>query len=351
MIFKRKCGELICSRFILNIPDEEAHSIERIGFQIEQAHWFYEDFVREENPKLPSYSLKNFSFLFFASCPTLKQFYPNREFVYSEFLKYKVRVPVCGAIIVDESLSNILLVRGFKNDASWSWPKGKINQDESEPDCAIRELYEETGFDGSSYLKPHDYIERTIKDKRIRLYILLYVPKNTIFQTRTRKEIGAIEWFPLSAVPGFGKIQDDKKHKFYLVTAFMPRLIQFLKKESKKSNKTISNKLFSGYKTDYKTESESEYIHEKNSKLSIKNIESKRIALLAALKPQKDSDDDVKKGRKKKEVKKSSAVITSVNPIISTPILLKRQPAVKINPLLNFKFDIDRILVAMALKA
>lgn len=253
--------------------------------------------------------------------------------MYAEFLKYKVRVPVCGAIIIDETLSNVLLVRGYKRDASWSWPKGKINQDESEPDCALRELLEETGFDGSAYLVPKDYIERTIKDKRIRLYILLNVPKNTVFETRTRKEIGAIEWFPLSSVPGFGKIQDDKKHKFYLVTAFMPRLIQFLKKETqKKGNK----RLFSGYKTDYKTESESEYVVDTN--ISIKKIENKRIALLAALKP-KDSDDSKKK---KKTLKSNVDINSSVN---STRTLLKR---VSVNPLLNFKFDIDRILLALA---
>jgi len=49
------------SRFIINIPAEELASVERILFQIEQAHWFYEDFVREQNTSLPSFSLKNFS--------------------------------------------------------------------------------------------------------------------------------------------------------------------------------------------------------------------------------------------------------------------------------------------------
>jgi hypothetical protein len=52
---------LIFSRFIINVPEEELASVERICFQIEQAHWFYEDFVREQNPSLPSFNLKNFS--------------------------------------------------------------------------------------------------------------------------------------------------------------------------------------------------------------------------------------------------------------------------------------------------
>lgn len=49
------------SRFIINVPVEELSSIERICFQIEQAYWYYEDFVREQNPNLPYYNLKNFS--------------------------------------------------------------------------------------------------------------------------------------------------------------------------------------------------------------------------------------------------------------------------------------------------
>jgi mRNA-decapping enzyme subunit 2 len=50
-----------CSRFIINLPEEELHSFERICFQIEAAHWFYEDFYREHDPKLPPASLKLFA--------------------------------------------------------------------------------------------------------------------------------------------------------------------------------------------------------------------------------------------------------------------------------------------------
>ncbi|KAI6136628.1 hypothetical protein F5141DRAFT_1208952 [Pisolithus sp. B1] len=48
--------EDLSSRFLLNLPEEELSSLERICFQVEQAHWFYEDFVREQNPKFPSLS-------------------------------------------------------------------------------------------------------------------------------------------------------------------------------------------------------------------------------------------------------------------------------------------------------
>lgn len=59
------------SRFIVNLPQEELDSIERICFQIEQAHWFYEDFIRPQASHLPSYSLRKFSELVFKTNPLL----------------------------------------------------------------------------------------------------------------------------------------------------------------------------------------------------------------------------------------------------------------------------------------
>lgn len=84
-----------------------------------------------------------------------------------------------------------LLVKGWKSSASWGFPKGKINQLESERDCAVREVYEETGFD-CGHLLPHDsadYMELTMREQKIRLYIVPGVHPDTHFETLTRKEI------------------------------------------------------------------------------------------------------------------------------------------------------------------
>jgi hypothetical protein len=69
------------SRFIINVPEAELASVERICFQVEQAHWFYEDFIREIKPDLPSFQLKTFSarnILFFTSNP----FYVEKTYVF-----------------------------------------------------------------------------------------------------------------------------------------------------------------------------------------------------------------------------------------------------------------------------
>ena len=115
----------ILSRFILNLPDEELASVERVCFQVEQAsvapplqphiiliispsHWFYEDFIRERNPKLPSLPLKKFSAQLFAACPLLRQWSFDHEQTFNTFMQYKTRVPVCGAIMLTAKWDKVL---------------------------------------------------------------------------------------------------------------------------------------------------------------------------------------------------------------------------------------------------
>lgn len=82
-------------------------------------------------------------------------------------------------------------MKGWKASAAWGFPKGKINQDEPERDCAVREVLEETGFDCSSLLPTDspDFLELTMREQKIRLYIVPGVCESTHFEALTRKEI------------------------------------------------------------------------------------------------------------------------------------------------------------------
>ena len=111
---------LTCSRFIVNIPSEELVSVSRICFQIEQAHWFYEDFIREQNPRLPSLSLRRFSKCIFDHCPLLWQFSGRHEEEFEDFLRYKQRVPVLGGILLDENWEKVYSRRGGINHVVYS---------------------------------------------------------------------------------------------------------------------------------------------------------------------------------------------------------------------------------------
>ena len=230
----------LCCRFIINIPSDELQSVQRVGFQVELCHWFYEDFVRQECPSLKSYSLKHFSKMLFGHCPLLTHWVAAHDQLFNQFQQYKTRVPVCGAIIMNNTLDKVLLVRGWRSNASWGFPKGKINKDELVTSCAIREVYEEIGFDISPYIRQNEYLERFISDQKIRLYIIAGIPEDTLFQTRTRKEIGAINWFPLNAIPGYQQSKKDPPLKkeiasrnYFLVTPFISALQNWIRRFKK----------------------------------------------------------------------------------------------------------------------
>ncbi|KAJ4486129.1 Dcp2, box A domain-containing protein, partial [Lentinula aciculospora] len=224
--------EDLTSRFILNLPDEELNSIERISFQVEQAHWYYEDFIREANPKFPSLPLKKFSAMLFNACPLLHR--EDHEQAFHIFMQYKTRVPVCGAIMLNDSWEKCVLVKGWKSSSGWGFPKGKINEDESQPNCAIREVLEETGYNLAGQLNPDHVIEMSIKEQKIALYIVPSVPEDYPFKTKTRKEISKIEWFRLSDLPTW-KRNKTTPGKFYLISPFIGALKQFVRE-----NKPVS---------------------------------------------------------------------------------------------------------------
>ncbi|KAJ7357358.1 Dcp2, box A domain-containing protein [Mycena albidolilacea] len=219
--------EDLSSRFILNLPDEELASLERICFQVEQAHWFYEDFIREENPKFPSLPLKKFSAMLFHACPLLHQWSHDHEQAFNTFMQYKTRVPVCGAIMLNDTWEKCVLVKGWKSSSGWGFPKGKINEDEPAHSCAIREVLEETGYNLASQINKDDVIEMSIKEQKISLYIVAGVPEDYLFKTKTRKEISKIEWFKLTDLPTW-KRNKAAPGKFYLISPFIGALKAFI---------------------------------------------------------------------------------------------------------------------------
>ncbi|KAJ6669735.1 hypothetical protein lerEdw1_000284 [Lerista edwardsae] len=121
--------------------------------------------------------------------------------VLDEWKEYKMGVPTYGAIILDETLENVLLVQGYLAKSGWGFPKGKVNKEEAPHDCAAREVFEETGFDIKDCINKDDYIELRINDQLARLYIIPGISKDTKFNPKTRREIRNIEWFSIDKLP------------------------------------------------------------------------------------------------------------------------------------------------------
>ncbi|XP_059102198.1 m7GpppN-mRNA hydrolase [Peromyscus eremicus] len=224
----------LCSRFILHIPSEERDNAIRVCFQIELAHWFYLDFYMQNTPGLPQCGIRDFAKAVFSHCPFLLPQGEDVEKVLDEWKEYKMGVPTYGAIILDETLENVLLVQGYLAKSGWGFPKGKVNKEEAPHDCAAREVFEETGFDIKDYICKDDYIELRINDQLARLYIIPGVPKDTKFNPKTRREIRNIEWFSIEKLPCHRNDMTPKSklglapNKFFMAIPFIRPLRDWL---------------------------------------------------------------------------------------------------------------------------
>ncbi|KAJ4151263.1 hypothetical protein LMH87_011974 [Akanthomyces muscarius] len=244
----------LCVRFIINLPQEDLSSVERICFQVEEAQWFYEDFIRPLDPSLPSMTLRTFCLRIFQHCPLLASFsVENHLAAFEVFLQYKTRIPVRGAILLNHDMDSVVLVKGWKKGANWSFPRGKINKDEDDLDCAVREVYEETGMDLRAHgLVPTTgkpkYIEIAMREQQLRLYVFRDVPMDYNFEPQTRKEISKIQWYKLSELPTFRKKNSQNQNepavganKFYMVAPFLVPLKKWVTVQKRQEEKRTVN--------------------------------------------------------------------------------------------------------------
>jgi mRNA-decapping enzyme subunit 2 len=177
---------------------------------------------------------------------------------FEDFLAYKTRVPVRGAVMLNANMDSVVLVKGWKKGASWSFPRGKIAKDEDDLTCAIREVYEETGFDlDAAGLVPQNRdvksIQVNMREQQMRLFVFRNISMDTHFEPRTRKEISKIEWWQLSELPAFRKKGQQQQqeavpnsNKFYMVAPFLVPLRKWVIEQKKKdAQRTTSNQYLS----------------------------------------------------------------------------------------------------------
>ncbi|CAM9469416.1 unnamed protein product, partial [Hapterophycus canaliculatus] len=126
-------------RFVLNLPDAELSSADRLFFQLEQAWWFYEDHIADAHKHLPHFKLKEFAKLLFQHCEALRPLSGKYLELFEYFRSWKGTIPTAGCILLNAAMTDVVLVKCWKGN-SRGLPKGKINQDESAFDAAMREV-------------------------------------------------------------------------------------------------------------------------------------------------------------------------------------------------------------------
>lgn len=213
----------LAARFVLNAPPEEIADGNRLLFLVEQAHWYYEDFIREKDKSLPTLTLRVFATNMFATVPQLKSRFKDISTIYAKFLAYKFSVPTCGAVLLNPAMDKCLMVRGWgKNSKSLGFPKGKMDAGETEADCAAREVEEEIGVNIRDFIVEEDKVhfyrklgkemntEQGKWTQKNTLFIIQGISEETKFLTHTRKEISDIVWNPLWIFD----LPDDELNKY-----------------------------------------------------------------------------------------------------------------------------------------
>ncbi|MEC5273629.1 NUDIX domain-containing protein [Caldifermentibacillus hisashii] len=116
----------------------------------------------------------------------------------------------CGAIVfTSEEPHKVLLIK-HQNGGHWAFPKGHVEEDETETETALREIAEETGLQvnlDTNFRKVVTYFPfgDVLKDV---IYFLAYT-KSTAIQ-RQLEEVSDAEWFPLSEAIDKVTFENDK---------------------------------------------------------------------------------------------------------------------------------------------
>lgn len=224
-------------RFLANVPTAGGESlpVERLFFQIQQAHWFYEDFYVDDLDHIPHMRFRQFIAAMFEHGTLLERYSSRREEFLELFKEYAARIPSCGAIILNKAMTKILMVQPF-GGKSWSFPKGKVNEGETDIDCASREVMEETGVDISSYTTTKDFVAYYNGGQLIKLFIARGIPESVHAAPIARKEIKAVTWHDVSGIPTRSGIKGASK--YWSAVTVMKQLLRWIRSKGGKVAKS-----------------------------------------------------------------------------------------------------------------
>jgi mRNA-decapping enzyme subunit 2 len=175
-------------RFIMNLPQAELASADRLFFQLEQAWWFYEDWMADAHPELPHFTLKGFAKKLFDHCPLLRPLVHQYAELFESFKSWKGSIPVAGCILLNPDRSKLVLVKNWKGN-SRTLPRGKINESEPPSVAAAREVEEETGFDASALIDARHCISVYASGQQSTMFIVPGVPEDFPFAPKVSNRV------------------------------------------------------------------------------------------------------------------------------------------------------------------
>ena len=138
-----------------------------------------------------------------------------------EYRNERGKLPLSGAMIYNNEFTKILLVRN-KGAKSWSFPKGKVEKQETKYEGAIREVYEETGINIKDYINETFFHKKKSKGVYVRLYIINV--NESIDTSPDENEIEEIKWHYVDE-KFRDKTNEDGSKKYNILVRQMSSLV------------------------------------------------------------------------------------------------------------------------------
>ena len=118
----------------------------------------------------------------------------------------------CGALVyrITQSGQKELLFIKHRHGTHWSFPKGHMEEGESEVQTALREVKEETGLDidlDVYFRKSFEYSQTPNFKKMVVFFVGLATNDHVV---RQEEEIGETRWIPLEQALAWVTFRNDK---------------------------------------------------------------------------------------------------------------------------------------------
>jgi len=168
--------------------------------RVQKAYWFYIDHLQASDAANRNVKVA-FTFFVHQFVRLLNWQHKDVRPDVKAYWKYNTTLPRAGGILLNADQTKILLVRGY-GGKRWGFPVGKVREDEvvDISVCAVREVFEETGFQGVIQDTSRVFTYQK-KKAPYTLFVFENVPEDYAFAPVTCKEIDEVRWFSFKDLP------------------------------------------------------------------------------------------------------------------------------------------------------
>lgn len=191
-----ECMNDVIARNWLDLYTHRADPLHIYFILVQNPYWLYLDYGTKKY-RVAELTESEFCFNVMKRCQFLEKHLHSFEETFNEFSRYRRMVPTYGAVLLNKEMTKLILVTSYKH-SSKSFPKGKINEGETEVQCAIREVHEEIGIDITDAINDQEYLFiEGVDEKFIKLFIINSLSESVQMKPTVSYEIEEIKFYSI----------------------------------------------------------------------------------------------------------------------------------------------------------